>query len=98
MLEGESLLSRRSLEPQEQALAWTGAGFILLFSAATSILPSLIFLVYEIFFTSVMRTPSISRDIMTRNLVGDFIPLTLHCLAGFVLAFRLGLRRLIKSQ
>ena len=96
-LEGESLSSRRSLDAQEKALAWTGAGFIVLFSAAASILPSLLIIIYQLFFTPTLSTRSVGRDVMIYNLASSFIPLSLYCVVGFALSFRSDLRRLIKS-
>ena len=94
MLESKSPSSRRSLDAQEKALAWTGAGFILLFFAVSSILPAVVFILYALFSTSTLRTGGIGRDIMMRS----FIPLSLHCVVGFVLAFRSDLRLLANPK
>ena len=97
-LEGESLSSRRCLDAQEKSLAWTGAGFIVLFSAAASILPSLLIIIYQLFFTSTLSTSSVGRDVMMYNLASSFVPLSLHCVVGFALAFRSDLRHIVKPD
>ena len=85
LLEGESFSSKRALEKEELHLARAGAGLILLaFGVAQSLSLSAGFILGFVGFSPV------------HTLTG-FVAPALQCLVGFVLAFRLGLRRLIKS-
>lgn len=96
ILEGEPLSKRRRLEPQEQVLAWTGAGFILLFFFTSGSFLSIIYLFYEFSANAAFQTAGIGRSVMMQNLIKTGISVAIYCLTGFILAFRLGLQRLIK--
>ena len=89
-LEGETIASRNGLEPPERALAVAGAGLFLLFFGAATVLPSILSV------ASLLLRPNNGNTLV--GYIGFLIPTILQCLVGFVLAFQLGLRRLIKTQ
>lgn len=89
-LEGETIASRNVLEPPERALAVAGAGLFLLFFGATTVLPSVLSV------SSLLLRPNNGNTLF--GYISFLIPAVLQCLVGFVLAFLLGLRRVVKSQ
>lgn len=99
MFEGESLDSRGGLQPSEAAMARIGAGLIILFSALAGFLPSVVWAAYELFgqTSALAASATIARSLAIHSLVTIFIPSALRGLVGFVLAFRLGLRRLVET-
>ena len=85
-LEGEALSPKRALEKEELHLARAGAGLILLAFGVAQSLSISAALILGYFGLSPMQ-----------NFAGFVVPV-LQCLVGFMLAFRLGLRRFVKTQ
>ena len=95
-LEGDAIASRHALEPREMALAHSGAGLMLLFFGLTGALFSTAWGGYTLW--SNAYGSGIGRTVAIYSMGSALLPASLHCFVGFVLAFRLGLRRLVKSQ
>lgn len=90
--EGEAITKRGALEPSERALAGAGAGLFLLFFGVTIVVPSILSVV------SLLLSPgSATSTTLLSGFVNSILHATLQCLVGFVLAFMLGLRRMMKS-
>lgn len=94
--EGDSISSCRTLDTSEKSLANAGAGLFLLFMGATNAMPPLLSAVYAILFGGFGSGATAAFS--TYNLLLNLIPAVLQCLVGFVLAFSLGLRRVMKAQ
>ena len=94
--EGDAISSRRGLDATELALARAGAGLFLLFFGAAGITPTLLSGGYAIFFGGMGS--GVARGVTLFSMTTNLIPMALQCLVGFVLAFMLGLRRMMKSQ
>ena len=94
-LEGEAIAARTALEPDERALASTGAGLTLLFLGLVGALISTVWSGYAIFFEHT-TTIGPARSVIVYSAVSSLLPSFLHCALGFVLAFRSGLRRMVK--
>lgn len=95
MLEGQTISSQRNLERDETALARAGAGLILLFYGLASALPSLATTGYALLTD---ESVGVNRGFWIYGLAGNLVPAVLRCAVGFLLAFHLGLRRLVKPQ
>lgn len=93
--EGESIASRRTLDATERALGNAGGGLFLLFFGAAGAMPGIVLSVYAIFFEGLGG--GTGAAVRMFYLVRDLIPAVLQCLIGFVLAFSLGLRRVLNS-
>ena len=94
--EGDSIASNRSLDATERALGNAGGGLFLLFFGAVSAIPIVISGVYALFsggFGSGSTVP-----LIVLSLLRDLVLALLKCVVGFVLAFSLSLRRLVKAR
>ena len=89
-LEGEAIASRSVLEPPERALASAGAGLFLLFFGAATVVPFVLSQVQG------LLSPRGSGGLF--GFLSFLLPSILQCFVGFILAFQLGLRRLVKTQ
>lgn len=94
-LEGESIASHRNLDATERTLGNAGGGLFLLSIGAASAIPVISYGVFALFFGGL--SGGTGAAIMIFTTMRDLIPAVLQCLIGFVLAFSLGLRRLVKS-
>ena len=93
---GDSVASRRTLDAPEKALGNAGAGLFLLFFGLITAIPATIGGVYTVLTGGFgTGTPAV---FMTYNLINQALPAILQCLVGFILAFALGLKRLVKTQ
>lgn len=95
-LEGDSIASRRTLDASERALGNAGGGLFLLATGAASAIPGMVWGIYALFFGSSIS--GIGAAVMVFRVLDDLIPSILQCLVGFILAFLLGLRRVIKPR
>ena len=94
---GDSIAAKRTLDASEKALGNAGAGLFLLCFGLTIAIPSTINVVY-IVLTGQLGTGTTIKTVAIYSLMTNELPAILQCLVGFVLAFRLGLRRLAKTQ
>lgn len=94
---GETMASPRKLDALELNLARAGAGLYLLFFGVASAIPSILGLGYRIF-TGGIGSGTGNSTTVIYSLLASLIPLIIQCFVGFVLAFKLGLRRLIHSD
>ena len=92
--EGDSIASRRTLEAPERALGNAGGGLFLLFFGAANAIPAMFSGVYMALFGGLGR--GTTAAFTTYSLVNSALPALLQCIVGFVLAFSLGLRRVVK--
>ena len=92
---GDSIASSRVLDATEKPLGNAGAGIILLFLGAVNAMPALLSGVYALF--SGGFGSGTGAAFMIFNLIGGLIPACIECVVGFILAFLLGLRRVVKS-
>ncbi len=95
-LEGEAISSRRALSRDQRTLVLAGAGLILLIYGVANALPFTLNTAYTLLFGSTAFASG--RAFMVYNLVSVLTPTILRCAVGFLLAFHLGLRRLIKPD
>ncbi len=93
--EGETIASRHTLDAPERALGSAGAGLFLLFYGAAGAVPAL--LTGGTMILSGGSSFGTMVSMVIYNIVSSLILAALQCLVGFVLAFRLGLRRMMKS-
>ena len=94
--EGESIASSRALDAPEKSLGNAGAGLFLLFFGATNALPALLSIGYGLFFGGFGN--GVSTMLTVYNLMVNMVPAFIQCIVGFMLAFMLGLRRMLKPQ
>ena len=94
--EGDSIASRRSLEAPERALGNAGAGLFLLFYGAANAIPAMFSAVYMALFGGLGTGTTAAFTIY--SLVNNALPALLQCIVGFILAFLMGLKRVVKAQ
>lgn len=95
--EGDAIALRRSLDGLERALASAGAGLFLLFFGAANAIYPILASAYTILVGGFSSRGGMGASFAIYSSMSSLAPAILQCLVGFVLAFRLGLRRLIKS-
>ena len=96
--EGDSIASSRTLDATERALGRAGGGLFLLFFGATIVIPGIISGAYALLFGGAGFGTGRTASVALFFLVRDLVPALLQCLAGFMLAFALGLRRVVDPQ
>ena len=95
--EGDAIALNRGLNATERALGRAGGGLFLLFFGAASAIPTVVLIVYALLFDRPSLRIGTTGGMMMFSVLRELVPALLQCVVGFVLAFALGLRRLVKT-